>query len=65
MKARLFPLALLLLLAALLPSCGGNGGECDRCSSDDDCNSGLVCSTFDNGDQRCGSGTGATQCRVR
>jgi hypothetical protein len=58
-------LTVLLLLAALLPACGGSGNECDRCTSDDDCKSGLVCSTFDDGSQRCGSGVGATSCRVR
>jgi hypothetical protein len=55
-----------LLVALTLPvsSCGSEGGECDRCSSDDDCNGGLVCSTFDDGSKRCGTGTG-TSCRVR
>jgi hypothetical protein len=53
-------------LALLLALGGGCGqGECDMCSSDADCPSGLVCSTFSDGSQRCASGTGATQCRVR
>lgn len=65
MKSNHGLLAALLVLAALLPACGGSGGECDHCSSDDDCNSGLVCSTFDDGSKRCGSGIGATNCRVR
>jgi hypothetical protein len=41
-----------------------NGGECDRCSSDDDCKSGLVCSEFSDGSKRCGSGEGVTTCRT-
>jgi hypothetical protein len=54
---------LLILLIALMPlgSCS-DGGECDECDSDDDCNSGLFCVTFNNGSKRCGSGQGSTQC---
>jgi hypothetical protein len=55
-------LALFLLLALGGAGCGQ--GECDKCTSDSDCPSGLVCSTFRDGSQRCASGTGATQCRV-
>jgi len=57
----------LTVLAFCLPllGCGDDGGECDECQSDSDCNAGLVCSTFDDDSRRCGSGTGATQCRVR
>jgi len=57
---------LLLLVSLLLPlgSCGDDGGECDMCSSDDDCTGGLVCSRFSDGSQRCGTGMG-TQCTVR
>jgi hypothetical protein len=61
----------LLLLALLLPALGcSNGGECDTCSSDSDCQNGLVCKNFLDEDgnvagQRCGSGVGATTCRVR
>jgi hypothetical protein len=59
--ARGLPLVLLLALGGA--GCGQ--GECDKCTSDADCPSGLVCSKFDDGSQRCASGTGATQCRVR
>jgi hypothetical protein len=58
-------LGLLVLLTLPLGSCGSSGDECDTCSSDDDCNSGLVCSKFSDGSQRCGSGLGATNCRTR
>ena len=56
-----------LLLTLVLPtsSCGSNGGECDSCSSDDDCTSGLVCSSFSDGSRRCASGLGETSCKVR
>ena len=62
---------LLILLIALMPlgSCS-DGGECDECTSDGDCNSGFVCVQFrdDQGNpieqKRCGSGEGATQCRT-
>jgi len=58
-------LGLLLLLTLPLGSCGSSGDECDTCSSDDDCKSGLVCSKFSDGSQRCGTGLGATSCRTR
>jgi hypothetical protein len=55
---------LLVLALCLLPLLGcGSGGECDKCSSDSDCNQGLVCSSFSDGSKRCGSGEGVTQCR--
>jgi len=55
--------AALLLLATLPLGAGRSGGdECDKCSSDDDCRSGFVCSTFDDGTKRCGSGFGYTSC---
>jgi hypothetical protein len=58
--------ALLLLVLLVLPWLGcTNGQECDVCSSDQDCKSGLVCSTFGDGSKRCGGGLGATTCRVR
>jgi hypothetical protein len=41
------------------------GQECDTCSKDEDCEAGFVCSTFNDGSQRCGAGTGVTMCRVR
>lgn len=56
---------LCLLLAALPLSSCTKGGECDTCSSDDDCKNGLVCSDFNDGSKRCGGGQGATTCRVR
>jgi hypothetical protein len=56
---------LLLLLALPIGNCGSSGQECDRCSADSDCSSGLVCSTFSDGSRRCGSGLGETSCKVR
>ncbi len=58
-------LVLSMLLVIPAGSCRSNGNECDSCSSDGDCKSGLVCSTFSDGSKRCGSGVGATNCRVR
>jgi hypothetical protein len=65
-----FLFALLPLLALTVLGCKSDGSECDTCTTDADCKAGLVCSNFKNDDgssagQRCGSGTGATQCRVR
>lgn len=51
------------LLGAVLLGCTKNE-ECDTCSQDDDCQTGFVCSTFNDGSQRCGSGAGGTLCRV-
>jgi hypothetical protein len=62
MKTRLRRTALLLLVLLPLGGCTTGGDECDKCSSDDDCRSGFVCSTFDDGSKRCGSGVGFTQC---
>jgi hypothetical protein len=56
---------LALLLAALPIMACTQGDECDTCSADEDCRSGFVCSSFDDGSKRCGSGLGATTCRVR
>jgi hypothetical protein len=57
---------LLLLVLALLPFSGcTKGNECDRCSSDQDCKEGFLCTSFSDGSKRCGSGLGATTCRVR
>jgi hypothetical protein len=64
MKWSRFWLACLILASLPLVSCGSNE-ECDTCSSDGDCTGGLVCVRFSDGSQRCGSGLGATQCRVR
>ena len=56
----------LLLVLSALPAIGcSKGGECDTCSTDSDCKSGFVCSSFSDGSKRCGSGLGATTCRVR
>ena len=59
--------ASLLLLATLaLPWLGcTKGNECDRCESDEDCKQGFVCNSFSDDSKRCGSGIGATTCRVR
>jgi hypothetical protein len=56
--------ALLLLVALPLVGCSRQGEECDTCTSDDDCNGGLVCTTFSDGSHRCGSGVGSTTCRT-
>ena len=57
-------LACLVLAALALCGCT-KGDECDKCSTDSDCKEGLVCSNFNDGSRRCGSGVGATTCRVR
>jgi len=57
-------LVLTILLALPLAGCN-NGDECDTCTSDDDCQTGFVCSTFSDGSQRCGTGVGASTCKVR
>jgi len=56
-----------LLALVVLLAIGGAGcsEECDTCMSDDDCEAGLVCSSFSDGSRRCASGVGATTCRVR
>lgn len=57
---------LLLMILLVLPLAACNSGdECDTCSSDDDCQTGFVCSTFSDGSMRCGTGVGASTCRVR
>ena len=65
MRKRFWTWGLLLALALPISSCGASGGECDTCSSDDDCNGGLICSSFSDGSRRCGSGMGETSCKVR
>jgi hypothetical protein len=59
------PLRFGILLALVALPLAGCGSECDTCSSDADCEAGLVCSKFSDGSQRCGSGVGASTCRVR
>jgi hypothetical protein len=59
----------ILVLAAVLSclSLFGCNKECDKCTSDADCASSKdapVCRRFSNGDMRCGSGLGATTCRI-
>lgn len=61
LASRLF---LPVLVAIALSSCS-DGDECKTCSQDSDCKTGFVCSTFSDGSKRCGTGTGATSCRVR
>jgi hypothetical protein len=57
---------LLMLVLAALPVIGcSSGDECDRCESDGDCKDGFFCTEFSDGSRRCGSGVGATTCRVR
>ncbi len=57
---------LLMLVLAALPVIGcSSGDECDTCSSDSDCRDGFFCTDFSDGSRRCGSGVGATTCRVR
>ena len=57
--------ALLLLVLLMLPIACAKGQECDSCSADTDCKSPLICNGFSDGSKRCGTGTGATTCRVR
>lgn len=60
------PRSLLLLMLLILPllSCT-KGNECDTCGTDQDCKEGFFCTAFSDGSSRCGSGVGATTCRVR
>jgi hypothetical protein len=59
---RALGLALAVLSAVSLAGCGK---ECDSCEGDADCAAeGLVCVRFDDGSRRCGSGQGATTCRI-
>jgi hypothetical protein len=68
------PARLLLLLCLLVPAVPlvgcSDGEECDECQTDADCVAPLVCVGFnhENGEsagRRCGSGVGASTCRVR
>lgn len=55
---------LLPLFAALATLACSSGDECDKCNSTSDCKEGFVCTSFSDGSKRCGSGVGATTCRV-
>ena len=50
------------LIAAGGAGCGKD--ECESCRSDADCRSGFVCSQFDDGQSRCGTG-GDSSCPLR
>ena len=54
-----------LLLAAFAVLGCAKGDECDTCAGDEDCRDGFVCTSFSDGSRRCGSGVGASTCRVR
>jgi hypothetical protein len=62
-SARVLPAVALVALTVLIACTKGN--ECDKCGSDIDCKAGFFCSEFADGRHRCGSGVGATICRVR
>jgi hypothetical protein len=65
LRRRMTRLVAAALLAGSVLTLGACGKECDSCSDDSDCASeGLVCVQFSNGSRRCGSGVGATTCRV-
>ncbi len=64
MRRRLLVGLALSSTALVLTACT-KGEECDTCSKDSDCRSGLMCSQFNDGSKLCGTGTGATLCRVR
>jgi len=58
---------LLTVVLVLLPIVSCTRGQgCDRCESDDDCRdeTAPVCTAFSDGSRRCGSGVGASTCRV-
>ena len=58
-------IVLLAIAAASFLPLASCGKECDSCQQDADCApEGLVCVKFSNGSMRCGSGVGATTCRV-
>jgi len=59
------PRFVLVILTCLPLLACSSGDECGECSTDQDCNAGFVCSTFSDGSRRCGSGVGASTCRVR
>jgi len=66
MKRSLWQLGAVLLSFPLLGSCASTGDECDVCTSDADCKTGLICNRFINETTtRCAKGDGSTICRVR
>ena len=66
LRSRRLNLVLLSALFATMATLGcSKGDECDTCDSDDDCKGGFICSQFSDDSKRCGSGLGATSCRVR
>ena len=66
MKRSRWLLAVVLFSFPLIGSCASTGDECDVCSADADCKTGLVCASFSGeSTKRCASGTGSTTCRVR
>ena len=62
-RSRVLP-AIVLAALTMLIACT-KGDECDKCSTDADCKDGFFCTEFDDASTRCGSGVGATTCRVR
>ena len=64
MRRRASLLLVVTLLALPWVGCT-KGNECDQCNSDEDCKQGFICNSFSDGSKRCGSGIGATTCRVR
>ena len=62
-RSRVLPALILAALTGLIACTKGQ--ECDKCSSDTDCKQGFFCSEFNDQTHRCGSGVGATTCRVR
>jgi len=66
MKRTHWLLGAVLLSLPLIGSCASTGDECDVCTADADCKTGLICARFGGETTtRCGSGTGVTTCRVR
>ena len=62
-RSRVLPALILAALTGLI-ACT-KGGECDKCTTDADCKQVFFCSEFNDQTHRCGSGVGATTCRVR
>ena len=62
-RTRVLPALVLAALTTLIACTKGD--ECDKCSTDTDCKEGFFCTEFNDGSHRCGSGVGATTCRVR